>query len=140
MNDKFKNKNGNYEFGTCRFMRNKGFTLIELLVVITIMIVLSAVAMVSFTGAGKKSRDSKRMADLEKIRISLEMARQVGNTYPSTLTPLVTLGYMSIQPKDPKTGNFYTYAPTSYTYTLDAVMEDLGSTNMSGMVYRVVNP
>jgi len=119
----------------------KGFTLIELLVVITIMIVLSAVAMVSFTGAGKKSRDSRRMADLEKIRMALEMARQVGNTYPATLPPLVTLNYLSVEPKDPKTSSSYSYSrPTNYTYTLDATMEDLGSTNTAGLIYRVTNP
>jgi len=123
-------------------IKKQGFSLIELLVVMTIIIVISAVAMVNYAGAGKKARDSRRIADLEKIRMALEAVRQVGNTYPvasagqaSGLVPT----YLSIWPADPK-ANSYTYTQdTPYTYHIDAVMEDLGSTNMAGNIYRVTN-
>lgn len=108
----------------------------------TIIIVLSVVAMVSYTGSGKKARDSRRVADLEKIRLALEMARQVGTTYPTSLVSLESLNYISKVPTDPKSGA-YLYSPTDYTYTLDGTMEDLGSTNGSyggGYNYRVTNP
>lgn len=126
------------------FMKKSGFTLVELLVVITIIVVISAVAMVNYTGAGKKARDSRRVADLEKMRMALETIRQVGTTYPTSANSLVTGGYMSKLPVDPKTGNSYLYTPggTNYTYSIGASMEDLGSTNGSyvgGYNYQVTN-
>jgi len=119
----------------------QGFSLVELMVVMTIIIVISAVAMVNYAGAGKKSRDSRRISDLEKIRMALESARQTGNTYPSSLPVLVTNGFLSQVPADPKSGT-YLYTPvTGYSYTLQATMEDLGSTNGSfgSYNYRVTN-
>jgi prepilin-type N-terminal cleavage/methylation domain-containing protein len=130
----------------------KGFTLFELLVTISIIGVLTAVAMVSYGGLNKKTRDSRRMADLEKIRISLEAARQIGNTYPGTLSSMVGV-YLDKVPTDPK-GSGWTYyynRASSYVYTLCSHMEDMGSTNVGSCGndlcgtdrdcnYRVVNP
>jgi len=122
----------------------KGFSLIELIVTITIIAVVTVVTTISFSSTNRKSRDSRRSADLEKIRIGLEMARQVGSTYPATLDVLVTNSYMAELPKDPKTGtsDSYVYSRTvsNYEYTLQATMEDLGSTNLTGMIYQVRNP
>ena len=121
-------------------MRKNGFTLIELIVVITIIALLTVVAMVSFGGVNKKSRDGRRMADLEKYRVALEMARQIGSTYPNSLNDLVTMNLISAVITDPATGVIYDYdSPTDYTYTITAVMEDGGSTNVPGF-YEVTNP
>ncbi len=139
---KINNKNQlrimNYEL---RIKKQKAFTLIELMVVMTIIIVISVVAMVSYAGSGKKARDSRRIADLEKIRLALEVIRQTGTTYPANPSALEPT-YLSKVPVDPKTGAGYSYTPgaTNYTYTLDATMEDLGTTNMAGNIYRVTNP
>jgi len=125
-------------------MKNKkGFTLFELLVSISIIAIMTAVAVVSFGGVNKRARDSKRIADLEKIRLALEAAKQVGSTYPSTLNALVGTSLLQQVPKDPKTGTVYTYSrPTNYTYQICATVEDLGSTNSStaGCNYKVINP
>jgi hypothetical protein len=101
--------------------------------------VISVVGVLSFSTANKKSRDSRRSSDLEKIRIGLEMIKQVGNTYPAALTTLVP-NYMQQIPSNPK-GNAYVYTPVgNYRYTLSVEMEDTGSTNMVGMIYQVTNP
>lgn len=131
-------------------MKKKGFSLIELIVVVTIIAIVTVVGAVSFGGTNKKARDGRRMADLEKVRVALEMAKQVGNTYPLSLDLLVAGGYLQAVPSDPKAGKIYNYSASSlYTYTLDAELEDLGSTNGSygadcgaGTVcnYRVTNP
>jgi prepilin-type N-terminal cleavage/methylation domain-containing protein len=124
-------------------MDKHGYSLIELIVVITIIAVITAIGMISYGGANRKARDGRRVADLEKVRVALEMARQVGGTYPSSLSTLVTpMNLMGATATDPKTGTGYSYTRggTMYTYTLDAVVEDLGSTNMAGMIYRVTNP
>ena len=108
----------------------KGFSLIELIVVITIIMVVSVVGMISYSGQNKKARDSRRMADLEKYRVALEMARQVGSTYPSSLDTLVTMNLMSAKLADPNKNYAYSYVrATNYTYQLGAHVEDLGSTN-----------
>lgn len=134
-------------------IKNSGFTLFELLVSISIIAVLTAVAVVSYGGLNKKTRDSRRTADLEKIRIALEAARQIGNTYPSTIAGLVSGGYLDKIPLDPKTKVVYSYVPgaTRYTYTFCTLMEDAGSTSSDGPTcgsppsgyagyYKVINP
>lgn len=66
--------------------KNKGFTLIELLVVITIMGVLAAIGLSSYRVASQKARDSRRQADIQSIRSSLEVFKSdsVDGLYPSS--------------------------------------------------------
>lgn len=128
-------------------VRNRGFSMIEMLVVITIMIVLSAVALISFGPTNRKSRDSRRMADLEKYRIALEMARQVGSTYPADLTTLVPT-YVGATAADPISTRRYLYTRIdSYHYSLKAAMEEASSANISPVAgcgadcnYEIKNP
>ena len=115
--------------------KKKGFTLIELIVVITIIVVVSTIAMISYASTNKRARDSKRVSDLQKIAIALEMARQIGSNYPAAAGGLpvgLVPTYLQIWPTDPKSFSYLYTAPTSYTYTLSAQMEDLGSTNQAG--------
>lgn len=132
--------------------KNKnGFTLIELIVSVTIIAVLTVAGVISYGGASKKSRDSRRMADLEKIRIALELYRQgTGNSYPANTSSLET-AYLQQRPVDPKTKAQYQYIHSGFTYSLCANVEDLGSTSIpttgcSGLpagyagYYRVTNP
>ena len=131
--------------------KKSGFTLFELLVSISIIAVLTAVAVVSFGGLNKKTRDARRTADLEKIRIALESAKQIGTTYPTTLDVLVGNGLDRV-PLDPKTKTTYSYTRlTNYTYRICANMEDVGSTSadVSGCAglpsgyagyFKVINP
>ena len=76
---------------TNRAKRNRSFTLIELLVVIAIIGLLSTIAVVALNGARQKSRDTKRIADVRQIFISLELYNNDYDGYPEALTP-VTLG------------------------------------------------
>ena len=125
MNKKTK-KNGH----ACR---QTGFTLIELIVTVTIIAVLTVVGVVSYSGTSKKARDNRRMADLEKIRVALELYRQnVGTSYPAGLSSLVS-GYIQVLPTDPKTKANYSYTHSGYTYTITATLEETGD-------YTVTNP
>lgn len=65
--------------------KNQGFTLIELLVVSTIIVVLSAIGLVSYTNASKGARDSKRKADLETVRQAMVLYRSDNQEYPDGL-------------------------------------------------------
>jgi type II secretory pathway pseudopilin PulG len=66
--------------------RKVGFTMIELLVVATIIIVLSAVGLVSYRKAGESSRNAKRKADLEIVRQSLVLFRADNGYYPTAIS------------------------------------------------------
>lgn len=127
--------------------KKRGFTLIELIVTITIIAILSVIAVVNFSEANRKARDTKRMSDLEKIRIALELFRQVRTVYPVNLPQLET-AYLQSVPKGPK-GDTYYYQQTNsgFGFTLDASLEGIGSTNGSfgnncsgSCNYRVTNP
>ncbi|MDD2483191.1 MAG: type II secretion system protein [Candidatus Shapirobacteria bacterium] len=116
-------------------MKNKknGFTLIELIVSITIIAVLTVAGVISYSGASKKARDSRRMADLEKIRIALELYRQgTGSSYPATTSALVP-NYLQTVPTGPK-GEAYTYTNSGYKYVLKTTLEE------TGVGYSITNP
>jgi prepilin-type N-terminal cleavage/methylation domain-containing protein len=60
----------------------KGFTLIELLVAISILSVVAAIGLTTFTQAQKVARDSKRKQDLRSIAVALEVYYQKYKHYP----------------------------------------------------------
>lgn len=61
----------------------KGFTLIELLVVISLIGILAALALVSYTGTQKQARDTQRKSDLKQYQNSLELfANENNGLYP----------------------------------------------------------
>lgn len=63
-----------------------GFTLIELMVAISIIAILAAVGLVSYSSAQKVSRNSKRIQDLKAIQTALETYRTANGSYP-VVTP-----------------------------------------------------
>jgi general secretion pathway protein G len=135
-------------------MRKKGFTLIELLVAMTVIAVLTGMALVSFQGSRQSARDAKRKADLEQIRSALEMCRSDTNAYPATIpvpTGNLCYPYLGSKPSDPKSGQTYYYSGSNNAYTLCAALEIGGiagscGTNNCGTVgtvtcnYIVRNP
>lgn len=66
----------------------KGFTLIELLVVISIIGLLSTLAVVALNSARQKSRDTKRLADVKQIQTALELFYSDNNRYAVADTPV----------------------------------------------------
>lgn len=98
----------------------KGFTLIELMIVISIIALLALVALVSFVQAGKSSRDSKRLTDLEQVKAALVLYRTDNTFYPAAVgtdIPYTTLAsYLSGQtPRDPKNVSPYVYSYAPFT-------------------------
>jgi prepilin-type N-terminal cleavage/methylation domain-containing protein len=59
-----------------------GFTLIELLVVVAIIGLLASVVMVSLGNARLKSRDARRLADIQQIKSGLDIYYNMGSGYP----------------------------------------------------------
>lgn len=62
--------------------KRQGFTLIEVLVVSTIIVVVAAVGLASYSTAQVKARDAQRAKDLENVRTTLLLFRTENGYYP----------------------------------------------------------
>ena len=120
--------------------RQKGFTLIELLVVIAIIGILAAVVLINLSSARLKSRDARRMSDIDQMRKALELYLNDCGQYPAA--PLTTASndgcpgsttfgdFLGVIPTDPSGGAAYDYtssAPDAYdvTFTLEGQVDAL---------------
>jgi prepilin-type N-terminal cleavage/methylation domain-containing protein len=63
-------------------MSRRAFTLVELLVVISIIGLLSTIAVVSMTSARSKARDGKRQADIKQIITAMQLYYDTNGRYP----------------------------------------------------------
>jgi len=63
--------------------QRRGFTLVELLVVISIIGLLSTLAVVSLNSARQKARDAKRIADVKQIQTAMELYYNDKQGYPT---------------------------------------------------------
>ena len=101
-----------------------GFTLFELLVSISIIAILTAVAVVSFGGMNKKTRDARRISDVEKIRVALESAKQIGGTYPVNVGNTANLtGYLDKWPVGPKNDAYVYTRISNSSYRICSTVE-----------------
>ena len=111
-------------------LKRKGFTLIELMVVISILAILVAIGVTSYSTIRKNSRDSIRKADLHSIQNALEQYQGKNDSYPTLLSTLDTTYLPKGEPKDPKSKCGYEYnapALSSYkSYELCADTEEIG--------------
>jgi general secretion pathway protein G len=120
----------------------RGFTLVEILVVVSIIAILMGLLLVAYQGTRASARDGKRKADLEQIRMALQMYHTDCGNYPSeggtyglpfgsalTSTCLASsVTYMSTLPTDPNLSNSYRYRRVNeHSYCLCAKLETGGS-------------
>jgi len=123
-------------------LREKAFTLIEVLVVATIISLLAAGGLVSYSTITKNSLDARRKADLEQIRAAIEMYRSNNNTYPTTLSfggslcdpagcPPAGNKYLEKVPQDPKSPQTYYYTGSVGNYALGTKLG--GSSSVCGV-------
>ncbi|EKE05839.1 MAG: hypothetical protein ACD_19C00176G0061 [uncultured bacterium] len=114
----------------------KGFTLVELLIVMSIIGVLAAIGLGSFTTAQMRGRDAERKSDLKQISHALELYYSDYGKYPnvnqiswgSTFEDAKGTIYFKTLPSDPVTTQSYTYllpdSPTNQKYQLFAHLEN----------------
>lgn len=111
----------------------KGFTLLELVVVIGIIALLISIATVSYSAAQKRTRDTRRKADLNAMKDALEQYYSATSfVYPTGDCTLAKTYLKSGWPVDPGT---YTYTGTSdcvaASYCICAQLETAGGGNAS---------
>ena len=93
--------------------QNRGFSLIELLIVVTIVGMLSLLALYAFHLQVLKGRDAKRKTDLAKLQTTLEDYLNDNDCYPASLECNQDfLPYLSSVPCDPvnSRANIYYYS------------------------------
>lgn len=119
--------------------KSAGFTLIEILVVITIIVLLTASAVVTYSIFFKQARDAKRKTDVAQISAALEIYRSNNDTYPvgagwATLSILTSpVIYIQSLPSDPKNPTYtYYYSGSVSDYTLGSFLESGGATCVAG--------
>ncbi len=81
--------------------KQDGFTLLELLVVIGIIGLLASIIVINLTGARKRARDTKRVADVRNIQTANEDYYGKNGKYPAAIGDLVTNGNIPLWPIDP---------------------------------------
>lgn len=105
--------------------KQSAFTMIELLVSATVIILLTAAALVSFSQASISSRNAKRKADLETMRQALTLYKQDHAYYAQTTTPnfenLVTGLYAEEYLSEPILQDPKNVAPYAYQAICSAV-------------------
>ena len=73
----------------------KGFTLIELLVTISIIGLLSTMAVFSLNSARTKARDAKRMSDMKMLSTAMEIYASDKGTYVDGFTGCAAKGHIN---------------------------------------------
>jgi general secretion pathway protein G len=86
-----------------------GFTLIELLIVMSLIVVLSSVALVGYQNSVVRARESVLMDDLFKLREAIDQYYADKQKWPTALQDLVTDGYVRKIPDDPMTNSADTW-------------------------------
>ena len=106
----------------------KGFTLIEMMIVISIVMILTSIAVPVYKIHVLHAREAVLREDLFTMRQSIDQYTQDKVKAPQSLEDLVSSGYMRMLPKDPFTDSNQTWEPI-----MDDSIQALGQTE-SGIV------
>ncbi len=94
-----------------RWRAEGGWTLIELTIVISLITVLSAIALVGYGSAITHSREAVLKEDLFRMRDAIDQYYADRGEYPAGLASLVSDGYLRSVPDDPFTNSPATWSP-----------------------------
>ena len=92
-----------------RLRSSSGWTLIELTIVISLITVLSTIALVGYRSAVTRSREAVLKEDLFRMREAIDQHYADRGAYPQALETLVGAGYLRAIPVDPFTGSAETW-------------------------------
>ena len=107
-----------------------GWTLIELMIVISLIMILSSVALAAYRNSVVSAREAVLHADLQQMREAIDQYYADKGKYPDSLDALVSERYLRAVPKDPITDQ------TDSWQTVQADPEP-GSVSASAGIYDV---
>jgi len=84
--------------------RDAGWTLIELLVVLSLIMILSTLALTQYRNSIMYAKEASLRSDLFLMRDAIDQYYADKAKYPESLDALVSEGYLRAIPKDPITG------------------------------------
>lgn len=99
--------------------REQGFTLIELIVVMSIILILTAIAVPRFAAMVESAREAALKQDLQVMRQAISAYTMDKGKAPQSLDDLVQSGYLHAIPVDPMTHS----ATTWVTDTSDSLSD-----------------
>lgn len=110
----------------------QGFTLIELIIVMTIIALLAAIAIPSYTNNIRNAKEAVLKEDLHTMRTAIDSYTVDKQKAPQSLDDLVQAGYLKAMPKDPFTERSDTWVPDessdlSTTDQTDSGIDDVHS-------------
>jgi general secretion pathway protein G len=103
----------------------RGFTLIELVIVMTIIAILTTIAIPRFTLAVRKAKEAVLKEDLHTMRSAIDSYTVDKEKAPQGLDDLVQAGYLKKIPVDPMTSSSDTWM-TDQSDTLSDINETDG--------------
>jgi len=125
--------------------QKRGFTLLETLIIITIIGILVAIGLTSYTNIQARARDTKRKNDLDSLQEAVELYHLDYDTYPASA--LIDWGgsftdgstvYMAEVPQDPSGNTYvYEYLEAEDGYRLYSTLENDNDEDFSGYYYSV---
>jgi len=83
--------------------KDAGFTLLELMIVMAIIGILATLAVPSFIGALRSSKEAVLKSDLQTMRTAIDSYTEDKQKGPQSLQDLVDNGYLRAIPVDPMT-------------------------------------
>ncbi len=92
--------------------KEAGWTLVELMVVMSLIIVLSTIALAQYRNSIRATKEAVLKADLFHMRESIDQYYADKGSYPSSLQALVSEGYLRRVPEDPITRSADTWVTT----------------------------
>ena len=101
---------------------SQGFTLIELIIVMTIIGLLTAIAIPSYVNSVRKAREAVLREDLHTMRTAIDSYTVDKEKAPQGLDDLVQAGYLKTVPVDPMTSRTDTWI-TGQSDTLSSITE-----------------
>lgn len=111
----------------------QGFTIVEILIVVVVIAILASVSVSAYSGVQQRSRDSRRVSDMNAIVKALEMYKVQTGSYPATSTTntIVSWEVSSINPDQ-----FLSALKTSGVVTTIPVDPTNNGTTTKSFLYR----
>ena len=100
-----------------------GWTLIELTIVLSLVVILSTLALVGYRNAVTRSREAVLKEDLFRMREAIDQYYADRQSYPATLDSLVESGYLRAIPVDPFTSSSDTWQAVLSEFQADDLFQ-----------------